>query len=117
MSLLQATGVAAPAGPPGVYFVLAGDRAVQEGLAVAERLRDALPDIAIEVNLGGGSFKSQLRRADRSHARLALIIGDDEVARRTVALKSLRATGTQQECAWEELPARVGTLLRNEDGR
>ncbi|TAK55386.1 MAG: histidine--tRNA ligase [Gammaproteobacteria bacterium] len=117
VSLMQATGIAAPAGPPGLYVVLAGDRAVREGLAVAERLRDALPGIVIEVNLGGGSFKSQLRRADRSQARLALIIGDDEVARRTAAIKSLRAEAAQQECAWEDLPARIGSLLRNEDGR
>jgi len=64
-----------------VYLALAGEAAERTGLRLAEQLRDALPGLRVETNCGGGSFKSQLKRADRSGARLAVILGDDEVAR------------------------------------
>jgi histidyl-tRNA synthetase len=62
--------------------------------------------------MGGGSFKSQMKRADRSGAALAVIIGDDEAARGTAAIKALRAATDQQECAFGDLPARLAQLLR-----
>ena len=61
-------------------------------------LRDALPHRRFELNLGGGNFKAQFRRADRSRAALALIIGEDELARGVVALKPLRLEAGQSEC-------------------
>ena len=64
---------------------------------VAEALRDA--GAAVVVNAGGGSFKSQMKKADASGARVALIIGDDEAAAGTVAVKPLRGGGEQTEIA------------------
>ena len=90
-----------PRSAPDVYFVIAGERAEAEGLALAERLRDALPALRIETNCGGGSFKSQLKRADKSGAQFALILGDAETERRVVGLKSLRVEAPQVEVAWE----------------
>lgn len=114
VALVQSAGVRAPDGAPSIYLVLAGERAGLAGLALAERLRDALPGVGVEVNMGDGSFKSQMKRADKSGAAYALIIGDDESARGVAAIKSLRAsTGEQQECRFDELPARLGTMLRN----
>ncbi len=81
---------------PDIYLVLAGDAAQIAGLMLAERLRDQLPHLQLRMNCGGGSFKAQLRRADNSGARFALILGDDEVKAGTVAVKSLRATQSQQ---------------------
>jgi histidyl-tRNA synthetase len=82
------------------------------GLAFAERIRDALPAVRVETNCGGGSFKSQLKRADKSGAHLALILGDAETERRVVGLKSLRAEAPQVEIAWDraadEIAARLG---------
>jgi histidyl-tRNA synthetase len=56
-----------------------------------------------------------MKRADKSGAALALIIGDDEARRRVAALKPLRVESPQQECSWDELPARIGALLRRKD--
>jgi histidyl-tRNA synthetase len=52
-----------------------------------------------------------LKRADRSGAALAVIIGDDEAAGGRAAIKPLRSDAPQQECAWPEVPAKIGTLL------
>ena len=83
-----------------------------DGKALAERIRDAVPSIRIESNCGGGSFKSQLKRADKSGAHLALILGDAETERRVVGLKSLRVEAPQVEIAWDraadEIAARLG---------
>ncbi len=111
VSLMMAQHVEVPQAAPAVYLVLAGDRAERAGFALAERLRDALPGAGVMVNMDGGSFKAQLKRADRSGAELALIIGDDEAERGVAALKQLRAGAEQQECGWDELPARVALLL------
>ncbi|MGH8130448.1 MAG: histidine--tRNA ligase [Steroidobacteraceae bacterium] len=123
VSLMQAAGVQAPADHPAVYIVLSGERAESAGLALAERLRDAMPGVGVLVNMEGGSFKAQLKRADKSGATLALIIGDDEAARSVAAVKWLRAEAAQQEWSWDELPRRLGPALRpanaagNDDGR
>jgi histidyl-tRNA synthetase len=112
VGLLQATGATIPAGGPHVYLVLAGDAAERAGLRLAEQLRDALPGLRVQTNVGGGGFKAQLKRADRSGAAVGVIVGDEEAARGVAAVKSLRAEGAQQECAWAELPARIRTLIQ-----
>jgi histidyl-tRNA synthetase len=112
VGLMQATGVEAPAQAPAAYLVLAGERAERAGLALAERLRDAMPGAGIVANMEGGSFKAQLKRADRSGAAVALIIGDDEATRGVAAVKWLRTEAAQQEWAWDELPRRLAAELR-----
>ena len=109
--LLRVSGIEAPDASPDVYVVLAGERAERLGMALVEGWRDELPAVRLEVNLGGGSFKSQLKRADRSGAELAVIIGDEEAARGMVAVKALRAERAQEECAWADLPARLRATL------
>ncbi len=86
-----------------------------EGSRLVESLRDALPHLRFELNLGGGNFKAQFRRADRSRASLALIVGEDELARGVVALKPLRLEAGQSECPMTELPARIEAALRASD--
>jgi histidyl-tRNA synthetase len=95
-----------------VYIVLNGERAAIAGLRIVETLRDALPQRRFELNLGGGNFKAQFRRADRSRASLALIIGEDELARGVVGLKPLRLEAGQSECPIAELPVRIEAALR-----
>jgi len=62
-------------------------------------------------NMEGGSFKAQMKRADKSGAAYAVILGDDEAARRVAAVKSLRTGAAQQEWPWDELGRRLAALL------
>jgi histidyl-tRNA synthetase len=99
---------------PHAYMVLVGEEAVAAGLPLAERLRDALPELRLLVNGGGGSFKSQFKRADRSGARLALIIGEAEAAAGSVTVKDLRSEAGQSELDQTQRVARLGELLKDD---
>lgn len=112
IELLKVQGVHPSANAPDVYFVVAGAAAEAAGLSLAERLRDAVPALRIETHCGGGSFKSQLKRADKSGAAFALILGDAETERRVVGLKSLRVEMPQAEVAWDNLAAELGDRLK-----
>ncbi|MGI9213435.1 MAG: histidine--tRNA ligase [Methylococcaceae bacterium] len=81
---------------PHAYLIRVGEAAEREGLRLAERLRDALPALRLIVNCGGGQFKSQFKRADKSGADVALILGESEVADGTIAVKPLRTEGGEQ---------------------
>jgi histidyl-tRNA synthetase len=109
--LLEKQGLAAVRQQPQVYFVLAGERTEIEGFKLAERLRDAWPDLKLQINVGGGSIKSQFKRADKSGAHYALVLGDDELVRGVAALKDLRRDVAQEECAFERISERLGVLL------
>jgi histidyl-tRNA synthetase len=108
--LMQAGQSPAPA-KPDVYVVLNGERASATGLALVERLRNELPRRRFEMNLGGGNFKTQFRRADRSAAPLALIVGDDELARGVVGMKPLRQETGQTECPIAQLAQGIEAAL------
>lgn len=88
--------------PVAVYMMAMGDT-LPAVMTLAEQLRDALPNSGIQVHCGGGSFKSQMKKADRSGAQVALIIGDDELANATVTMKPLRGQGEQQQLSREQL--------------
>jgi histidyl-tRNA synthetase len=111
VELMNQAGNAAPAVAPDVYIVASGERSEREAMRLAEQLRDALPGRGVLLNLGGGNFKTQFRRADRSGARLALILGDAELDRGVAAVKPLRRDDGQIECSLHELPARIAALL------
>ena len=96
---------------PQVYLVLVGEQAQIPGFKLAEQLRDAWPQLALQINLGGGSFKAQFKRADKSGAEFALVLGDDEAARGVVAVKALRRELAQEECPVERISERIGILL------
>jgi histidyl-tRNA synthetase len=88
-----------------VYVVAAGDEAYKIALSAVEVLRGELPSQRIVQHNGGGSFKSQMKKADKSGARVALLWGEDEVAAGTVTLKHLRAQGdTEQRLAQQSFP-------------
>jgi histidyl-tRNA synthetase len=92
---------------PDAYVVHVGEPAARVARTVAEGLRDA--GLAIVVNGGGGSFKSQMKRADASGARFAIILGDDEVAANRVGVKPLRVAGEQVALAQADVAARLRT--------
>lgn len=89
--------------PADVYVCAFGEAAELAALTLTERLRDDLPGLRLLLNSGGGSFKSQFKKADKSGARYALILGDDELAGRVVGCKPLRDDSEQQSVAWDAL--------------
>ncbi|MDZ4298285.1 MAG: histidine--tRNA ligase [Moraxellaceae bacterium] len=81
-----------------VFVMAMTPAAVTTVMSLAETLRQGLPTTRIVYNCGGGSFKSQLRKADKSGAQLALLIGDDELAQQQVSIKWLRGDQQEQQC-------------------
>lgn len=99
-------------GAPDVYVVAVGEAVVEPAFKVVEQLRDATNGLRIEMNCGGGSFKSQMKRADRSGAQVAVILGEAEVADETVGIKPLRdADGEQISVGWGELGPALAKFL------
>ena len=98
---------------PRFYQVMAGTEAVETGFKLAERLRDEMPALKLMLHCGGGSFKSQLRKADKSGAEYALIIGDEEAAKNTVQIKPLREDTEQYEVSRDKLAVEITRLTGN----
>jgi histidyl-tRNA synthetase len=111
LALLEAGGVALPESLPHVYLVLNGDRGVQDGMVFAESLRAALPGLRVLSNCGNGSFKSQFKRADKSGAAYALVMGDDEAQQGAVLLKPLRSKTEAEVIPVQDVSGRLGELL------
>ena len=87
---------------PHIYLVMAGEDVVRAGMKLAEQLRTDIQGLRVQLNLGGGSFKSQFKRADRSGAALALVLGENEIQSGEVTIKHLREEGGQKQVS---LPA------------
>ncbi len=105
VALYEASGGEAPARAADIYVVAVGDGTQERAFALAEELRDAVDGIRIEMNLGGGSFKSQMKRADKSNAEFALMLGEQELSEGRIGLKPLRSQEEQQSVALDELAA------------
>jgi histidyl-tRNA synthetase len=88
---------------PHVYLVMSGEGTTAGGLKLAETLRENVVGIRVQSNLGGGSFKSQFKRADRSGAPLALVLGEDELRQGQVTVKHLRCDTEQENIALNDL--------------
>ena len=86
-----------------VFVCAFGEQAELQALNLVEALRDQQPQLRILVNAGGGSFKSQFKKADRSGALYALVLGEDECAQQVVAIKPLRTEGEQITVPWDQL--------------
>lgn len=97
--------------PPVVhaYLVAVGENSAESALKLAYDLRAGNPSLRLVVNLNGGSFKAQFKRADRSGALLALVLGEDEIRNDQVAVKFLRSSETQLNLARDE----TGDWIRN----
>ena len=110
LALLQEDGMQNPLTPLDVYVVHQGEQAQNLAWRVAENLRDG--GLRVLLHCGGGSFKSQMKKADGSAAVCAVIIGDDEVAANAVMLKPLRGGGEQQRVGLEDLQHKVRELIK-----
>ena len=94
-----------------VYMIRVGETAEREGLRFAEVIRNEAPGLKLQVNCGGGSFKSQFKKADKSGAEYAVILGDDEVSRGEVSVKSLRDQQEQQTLSRQQTIALLQELF------
>ena len=99
---------------PHAYLLLAGEQAQQQGLVLAEKLRDEIIGLRLLSHCGGGSFKSQMKKADKSSAYVALILGDDEIASQQITVKDLRGDTGQQQIALNELSSFMSELVYSE---
>jgi len=111
VAMLQQRDLSPSACVPHVYLVTVGEPARQAGLVLAERLRDQLPAVRVLGHCGEGGFKAQLKRADRSGAPLALIIGEEEARNGVVGVKYLRADREQVSVPLGELAALVAQAV------
>jgi len=101
--LLEAKENLAIKKPVDVYLILSGDAAEKAGVVLAEKIRDELPSIRLQMHCGAGSFKSQFKKADKSGADYALILGDDELEQGVIGLKFLRTKEEQRLLSTTEL--------------
>ncbi len=111
VALFEACGGETPTTNVDVYLAALGEGTEQRAFALAEELRDELAGIRIEMNLGGGSFKSQMKRADKSGAEFALILGEQELAEGQIGIKPMRSADEQTTVALDELAATLKKQL------
>ena len=94
-----------------VYLCTLGDAAENAGMQLAEKIRNELPMIKLQLHCGGGNFKKQLKRADKSEATIALILGDDEIKQQNIGIKYLREKTDQATIAQSELSSRLAQIF------
>ena len=90
------------------------ERVAQRQFILAEQLRDNIVGVRLMTHCGGGSFKSQMKKADKSGAQIALILGDDEIANKQITIKDLRGNEGQQQISITELNSYVSELVYSE---
>lgn len=101
LMLLQAAELLPTAPLVDVYIV--AESGSYHGLVLAEKIRNALPNMKVQTHCGGGSFKSQFKKADKSGAQFALILGEQEISTDCIGIKSLRQDATQQSLSLAEI--------------
>lgn len=101
--LLQEQGKLTPRRVVDAYLMPLGEEAELNAPRIAEQLRNELPELRLVSHCGGGSMKKQMKKADKSGAEVALIIGADEIAQQQVTLKPLRTAEEQQTLGWQAL--------------
>jgi histidyl-tRNA synthetase len=102
---LLAAGDPAEANPPDAYLVAVGERAQRDAPLIGERLRDLAAGLRLITHCGGGSFKAQFKRADKSGACFALVVGDSELESGLIGVKPLRGAGEQLQLPLAEAAA------------
>ena len=111
VALFEACGGKAPDTGADVYIVAVGEGTLQRAVGLAEQLRDAIAGIRVELNLGGGSFKSQMKRADNSNAAFALIRGERELSEGRVGLKPMHTREEQTSTSLEDVASVLARKL------
>ncbi len=94
-----------------IFMVMVGESALRPGMVIAEQMRDSFSGLKVQMNCGGGSFKSQFKKADKSGADIALVLAEDEVANQQVAIKYLRVDKPQEIVSWAALHDKVAEIF------
>jgi len=105
--LLMDKGLIPTVAAADIYMVLAGEATKRPGLVISEQIRENFPQLKVQMKCGGGSFKSQFKKADKSGAQLALVLGEDEVAQQQLVVKYLRENREQLVINWSDLTAHL----------
>ena len=113
LALIETSGNVPVTRSVDLYMIRVGEIAEREGLRFAETIRNEVPGLKLQVNCGGGSFKSQFKKADKSGAEFAIILGDDEVSRGEVGVKSLRNELGQQTLSQAQTIALLREQLKS----
>lgn len=103
LALMAETGVQPTEPSPHAYLIAVGTDAEHQALRLAEALRDDMPGLRLRTHMGGGSFKSQFKKADKSGAELALILGEEEAENARIGVKFLREDRPQEAVAQSEV--------------
>jgi histidyl-tRNA synthetase len=104
MALIETNGFDIEPQPLHAYLILSAENGVSAaGMKLAENLRNQLPQLRLMTHCGGGSFKNQFKRADKSGALFGLVLGSDEVKNQTVGFKSLRDKSEQESIPWDDI--------------
>jgi histidyl-tRNA synthetase len=112
VALFEVCGGKAPEQFADVYIAAVGEGTQARAFALAEELRNTISGIRVEVNLGGGSFKSQMKRADKSSAEYALILGERELSEGRIGVKPLRNNEEQESVALGDIAATLADKLK-----
>lgn len=110
VALLMDHGKVPQADKPDIYVVAVGESVARPAMVIAEMLRDGL-GVNVQMNCGGGSFKSQFKKADKSGAQFAIVLGDQEVEQKQVNVKPLRHEGEQNTISWDDLVTHLKSKL------
>lgn len=111
MALLMDKNLVDEVAEADIYMVLVGDAASRPGMVIAEQLRERLPQVNVVMNCGGGSFKSQFKKADKSGAKIGLILGEDEVNNQQIGVKFLREEKAQMTLDWQALETEMANYF------
>ena len=112
VALFEACGGKAPDAAADIYIAAMGEGTLERAFSLAEELRDGIAGLRVDMNLGGGSFKSQMKRADKSGAEYALILGEQELADGCIGIKPMRNTDEQESIAFDALVETLTQKLR-----
>lgn len=112
LHLLEVQGIRTEVKGVQVYLMMVGSDAEHNGRVLIQTLRDELEELRMITNCGGGGFKAQMKRADRSGAELALILGTDEVSEGTISVKYLRSGQPQQKIEQSSLAGFLKMTLK-----
>ena len=93
------------------YVIMLGDSVEIKANALAEQWRDQVPESRLQCHCGGGNMKKQMKRADKSGAQVALILGEDEINAQTVTVKYLRGQQEQQSMSFDQVASLLTSLI------